>query len=138
MQRPTWLLPLLAATMISSAGLSAVAQPKPEERRQDTPAEVFQAMVAGFRPEKARAVQARYQFLISGPNGGAWWITVFDGSYQIGRGRIDAPDVTLSTSDDDWVRLADGSLGGTWAVLTGRLHVDGNVAAARKLDEIFP
>ena len=103
-----------------------------------TPQEVFDAMRGSFQPAKAKGVHARYQWDLSGPNGGEWWIDVNDGTYKMGKGKIDNPSVTFITSDKDWVAMSNGQLKGTWAYVTGRLKVRGSQAIARKLDEIFP
>jgi putative sterol carrier protein len=103
-----------------------------------TPQEVFDGMRKSFRAEKAKGVHARYQWELSGPNGGQWWIDVNDGTFKMGRGKIDNPSVTFVTSDKDWVALSNGTLGGKWAFFTGRLKIRGPQSLARKLDEIFP
>ena len=103
-----------------------------------TPQEVFDGMRKSFRAEKAKGVHARYQWELSGPNGGEWWIDVNDGTFKMGRGKIDFPSVTFITSDKDWVALSNGTLGGKWAYFTGRLKIRGSQSLARKLDEIFP
>jgi len=54
------------------------------------------------------------------------------------KGRIDNPSVTFVTSDQNWVALSNGTLGGKWAFFTGRLKIRGSQSLARKLDEIFP
>jgi putative sterol carrier protein len=101
------------------------------------PQDVFDGMRGSFHVEKAKGIQVRYQFDLSGPNGGEWWIDVHDGKFKMGRGKIDRPDVTFIASDKDWVALSNGTLGGTWAFLTGRLKIHGDQRLARKLDEIF-
>ncbi len=103
-----------------------------------TPAQVFHDMRGAFRPDRAKGVHLRYQFDLSGPQGGQWWIEVNDGKFKIGQGRIEQPDVVFLASDKDWVALSNGTLSGTWAMLTGRLKVHGNQWNARKLDEMFP
>jgi len=103
-----------------------------------TPQEVFDSMRASFQPAKAKGVHARYQWELSGPQGGQWWIDVNDGTYKMGKGKIDNPSVTFITSDADWVAMSNGKLKGTWAFMTGRLKVRGSQAVARKLNEIFP
>jgi putative sterol carrier protein len=103
-----------------------------------TPQQVFDGMKRSFRPDKAKDVRAKYQWELSGPNGGQWWIDVEDGTYKMGKGKIDNPDVTFITSDKDWVAMSNGKLKGTWAYLTGRLKVRGSQSVARKLDDIFP
>ena len=103
-----------------------------------TPQQVFDSMRESFKADKAKGVHARYQWELSGPHGGEWWIDVNDGTYKMGKGKIDNPSVTFITSDNDWVAMSNGKLKGTWAYMTGRLKVRGSQAIARKLDEIFP
>ena len=103
-----------------------------------TPQEVFDGMRQSFQAEKAKGVHARYQWELSGPNGGEWWIDVNDGTFKMGKGKIDDPSVTFVASDKDWVALSNGTLGGKWAYFTGRLKIRGSQSLARKLDEIFP
>jgi putative sterol carrier protein len=107
------------------------------ENANATPQEVFDGMRESFRAEKAKGVYARYQFELSGPNGGEWWIDVRDGKFRMGKGKIENPSVVFMASDKDWVALSDGKLAGFWAYLTGRLKIRGDQALSRKLDEIF-
>jgi len=103
-----------------------------------TPQQVFDGMKQSFRANKAIGVRAKYQWILSGPNGGDWWFDVEDGKFTMGKGKIDNPTVTFITSDNDWVAMSNGKLKGTWAFMTGRLKVHGPQSVARKLDEIFP
>src|SRR3989441_13302242 len=103
-----------------------------------TPQQVFDGMRGSFKADKAKGVHARYQWELSGPQGGQWWIDVNDGTFKMGRGKIDNPSVTFITSDKNWVALSNGTLGGKWAFFTGRLKIRGSQSLARKLDEIFP
>ena len=109
-----------------------------KESSNSTPQQVFDGMRQSFQAQKAKGVHARYQWELSGPNGGQWWIDVSDGTYKMGKGKIDNPSVTFVTSDKDWVALSNGTLGGKWAYFTGRLKIRGSQSVARKLDEIFP
>ena len=95
-------------------------------------------MRESFQPAKAKGLHVRYQFILTGPHGGDWWIEVDDGKFKLGRGRIANPEVVFLASDKDWVALSNGNLSGAWATLTGRLKVTGSHALARKLDEICP
>jgi putative sterol carrier protein len=103
-----------------------------------TPQEVFDSMRDSFQPAKAKGVHARYQWDLSGPQGGQWWIEVNDGTYKMGKGRIANPNVTFVAKDKDWVAVSNGQLGGTWAYFTGRLKIRGDQGVARKLGEMFP
>jgi putative sterol carrier protein len=128
---------LTIATISAVLGLGAFGA-NSSEPANSTPQGVFDGMRQSFQAEKAKGVHARYQWELSGPNGGEWWIDVNDGTFKMGRGKIDNPSVTFITSDNDWVAMSNGTLKGTWAFLTGRLKVRGPQSLARKLDEIFP
>jgi putative sterol carrier protein len=131
-------------TVLVAANCATVAAPNksvaPNKPSGDNvvPQDVFNGMRESFRADKAQGVQLRYQWDLSGPNGGQWWIEVNNGRYKMGRGKIDNPNVTFVASDKTWVDISNGKLKGSWAVITGRLKVQGSKSAARKLDDIFP
>src|SRR5437868_14948058 len=127
---------LATAMMFLALGLGGMSAAS-NEPRSVTPQEVFDGMRKSFRAEKAKGVNVRYQFDLSGPNGGGWFIDVNDGKFKMARGRIDNPNVTFVTSDKDWVALSNGDLGGTGAFLTGRLKIRGDHGLAKTLGEIF-
>ncbi len=102
------------------------------------PQDVFDGMRESFRPERARGFHLRFQFDLSGPQGGKWWIEVENGMARHGRGAIAQPDVTFLASDRDWVALSNHRLSGVWATVTGRHKIHGSQLSARKLDEMFP
>ena len=129
---------LLTIAMIATAPCMSAASAASKESSSSTPQQVFDGMRQSFQAEKAKGVHARYQWELSGPNGGEWWIDVNDGTYKMGKGKIDNPSVTFVTSDKNWVALSNGTLGGKWAFFTGRLKIRGDQNVARKLDEIFP
>ena len=124
-----FLVALLLAPLVSTAS---------DTNPNTTPAEVFDGMRKSFRPDKAKDVHARYQWNISGPDGGGWWIIVNDGKCEMGKGSIENADVTFTVSDKDWVALSNGTLSGTWAYVSGRLKLDGPQSVAKLLDSMFP
>ncbi len=128
----------LAISAIVMAVCLGAASAASKEPSNSTPQQVFDGMRQSFRANQAKGVHARYQWDLSGPNGGQWWIDVNDGAYKMGKGKIDHPNVTFLATDKDWVAVCNGQLGGTWAYLTGRLKVRGDQGVARKLGEMFP
>ena len=126
-----------AMAIIVGALHSNAASAAANEPDNSKPQQVFDGMRDNFHPEKAKGVHLRYQFQLSGPEGGDWSIEVNDGKCKIDKGKIDNADVTFMASDKDWVALSNGKLKGWWAFLTGRLKIHGEQALARKLDEMF-
>src|SRR6266566_4259431 len=130
-------LTLTIATIITAISLGA-ASAASKESSSSTPQQVFVGMRQSFQAQKAKGVHARYQWDLSGPQGGEWWIDVNDGTFKMGKGKIDNPNVTFVAKDKDWVAVSNGQLGGTWAYLSGRLKIRGDQGLARKLGQIFP
>jgi putative sterol carrier protein len=110
----------------------------PREGNLKTPQDVFDSMRAGFKAAKAKGVHAKYQFDISGPRGGHWYIVVDDGKATVAKGSIDGANTTFIASDEDWVRLSNGDLSGTLAFMAGRLRIKGDKGLAKQLDVMFP
>ncbi len=134
MKTVSWLaIPLVSAAIWLEPDGAVAAQ-----HMESTPQEVFDSMRGSFQPAKAKGVHARYQWDLSGPEGGQWWIDVEDGKYEMGKGKIDNPNVTFVAKDKVWVAVSNGQMGGTWAYLTGRLKIRGDQGLARKLGEMFP
>jgi len=137
MDMKTYKASLTAATVTAVLFLGAADAASRTIGTDTTPQQVFDGMRTSFRADKAKGVHARYQWELSGPNGGEWWIDVNDGTFKMGRGKIDNPSVTFVASDKTWVALSNGKLSGFWASLTGRLKIRGDQSLARKLGEIF-
>lgn len=128
----------LTSVTIATAIYLGTASAASTEDSVSTPQQVFDGMRQSFQANKAKGVHARYQWELSGPQGGQWWIDVNDGKYKMGKGKISNPNVTFVARDKDWVAVSNGQLGGTWAYMTGRLKIRGDQGLARKLGQIFP
>jgi putative sterol carrier protein len=127
----------IGSAVLSLVALAFVASTA-GQLHYSTPQQVFDAMRGTFQADKARGVHVRYEFELSGPHGGHWSIEVNDGKFVMQKTPITNPDVTFSATDQDWVALANGTLAGWWAHISGRLKIKGSQALARKLDELFP
>ena len=79
-------------TILLSLGLG-VMNAASNESRSSTPQEVFDGMRQSFRADKAKGLNVRYQFNLSGPNGGDWFIDVNDGKFKMARGKTEKPTV---------------------------------------------
>src|SRR5438876_11569130 len=103
---------IATVTIFMAVTLSA-ANAASNEPEASTPQQVFDSMRGSFKAGKAKGVHARYQWELSGPNGGEWWIDVNDGTYKMGKGKIDNPSVTFITSDNDGVAMSNGKIKGS-------------------------
>jgi putative sterol carrier protein len=101
---------------------------------------LFTAMAQSYRPKMAFGFEGEIEYeLTSGANGNApahWTIAVADGKASVRRGPAAEAAVTLRLSSADLLRLAAGANPGAM-LLTGRTRVEGDLAVAMRLPEMF-
>jgi putative sterol carrier protein len=134
---------VLFYVLLAFAALALASPCQAQERRtirqhNSTPQQALDKRQDAFQEDKAKGVHASYQWELSGPNGGDWWLIVTDGTYKSGKGKIHNPNVTFVASDEDWVAMSNKTLTVSWAYLTGRLQIQGSHGLVRELDKIFP
>ena len=129
---------LLASAALALGSPCRAQYQRTNRQHNSTPQQALDKRQDAFQADKAKGVRASYQWELSGPNGGEWWLSVNDGTYKMGRGKIDNPNVTFAASDEDWVAMSNKTLKVQWAYLTGRLKIQGSHSLVKKLDEIFP
>ena len=100
--------------------------------------EYFDTLDRRFQPDAARGVNATYLYELTGDGGGTWTVTVAEGRLSVQQGPVDKPSVTYRMAADSYVKLANGELNGTKAVLTRKLKVSGSIPLARKMNAFLP
>jgi putative sterol carrier protein len=102
-----------------------------------TVADVFKDMQGKFNSDKAAGINATFQFDITGDGGGQYNAVIEDGEATFNEGTADAPTVTITALDEDWVRIVSGQLNPQMAFMTGKIKVKGDLGLATKLGSIF-
>lgn len=74
------------------------------------------------RPELATDINAVVHFNITGANGGHWTMDLTRKDDWIQQGFQSDAALTITISNDDFVKLRCGQLNGTAAVMTGKLQ----------------
>ena len=82
-------------------------------------------------------VNAVYQFKISGPEGGDWYVDTTKSGGEVGAGENPKAKCTISISDKDFMDLISGKLKGQMAVMTGKLKIKGDMSLAMKLGSVI-
>ncbi|HEY3358059.1 MAG TPA: SCP2 sterol-binding domain-containing protein [Polyangia bacterium] len=102
-----------------------------------TPKEYFAAMPAAFRPDAAARLNATYQFELSGPGGGTWFVQIRDGALAVGEGAQPNPDVVLRAAAKDYVAIAEGRMSAVLALALRKFKISGSLPLAMKLEKLF-
>ena len=100
----------------------------------DSVKEFFDGLSADVDPSKTAGVNTTYLFDIDGA--GEWTVTVTDAGVEVVEGAGDA-DCTISTSEETFLKIANGEQNPTSAYMTGKLKVKGDMGAAMKLQKLF-
>lgn len=97
----------------------------------------FNELGGKINPDKIAGMNATYQFDITGDGGGKWAVKLADGSAEVTEGEVEGADITLTATDEDWMKIVDGSLSGQTAFLTGKLKIKGDMSLAMKLQNLL-
>jgi len=98
---------------------------------------VFERMGEMFRADKAAGVDAVFQFSISGPGGGDWFVVVKDQTCTVQEGVHERPTTTLKMADTDFLALVEGKLSAMQAFSTGRLKIEGDLMKSQLVQKLF-
>ena len=99
--------------------------------------EFFDGLPSQFKADQAAGLSGVYQFDISGDGGGRWHADIDDGTLAVVKGAADAPTITITASDEDWLSIVNGRLNPQMAFMTGKLKVKGDMGLAMRLQQIF-
>ena len=133
-----YVLLAFTALALALASPSQAQHQRTGRQHNSTPQQALDKRQDAFQGEKAKGVHASYQWELSGPNGGDWWLIVNDGTFTTGKGKIHNPSVTFAATDEDWVAMSNKTLNVSLAYLTGRLRIQGSHRLVKELDKIFP
>ncbi|MBF0526173.1 MAG: SCP2 sterol-binding domain-containing protein [Deltaproteobacteria bacterium] len=98
----------------------------------------IEGMKSVFNKDCAIGVDAVFQYVITGEEGGNWSVTVKDQTCTVNEGMADSPNVTLTMAAPDYLDLINGRLNGMTAYMTGKLKIGGDLMLSQKLMTMFP
>lgn len=99
--------------------------------------QVFKAMPEQFNADAAAGVDAIFQFNLTGDNGGQYWINIQNQEIDVNEGEHDNPDITITATGDDYLKLVNGEMAAMSAFMAGKIKVKGSMGLAMKLQSIF-
>jgi alkanesulfonate monooxygenase SsuD/methylene tetrahydromethanopterin reductase-like flavin-dependent oxidoreductase (luciferase family) len=98
----------------------------------------FAGMVRSFDPAMAMGFEGRLEFrLRRGTGETPWTIEVRDGRARLIAGPAEAPVVSIRTGAADFLRLVSGEAHAPTLALDGRLTIQGDLAMAPRVGEMF-
>lgn len=96
--------------------------------------EFFESIESRVDPAKTKGETVSYRFDIE--DAGSWKIDVVDGTTIVTQS-VNAADCVIRMKEQTLLRLIDGKQNPATAFMTGKIKVDGDMALALKLKELF-
>ncbi len=96
--------------------------------------EFFDGLADRVDEGKTAGMNNSYVFDIEGA--GTWTVKVENGAVSVSEGAEDA-DVTISTSEENFMKIVRGEQNPTTAYMSGKLKIKGDMGAAMKLQKLF-
>jgi putative sterol carrier protein len=85
--------------------------------------------------ERLSGLDCELLFVLTGPAGGEWTLTVERSEARVARGRAGEARCTITMGAEDWMELVQGRLNGPLAFMTGRFKIAGDYFFAMKLGQ---
>jgi alkanesulfonate monooxygenase SsuD/methylene tetrahydromethanopterin reductase-like flavin-dependent oxidoreductase (luciferase family)/putative sterol carrier protein len=100
---------------------------------------LFGAMAQAYEPEKAGGFRGELQYELRRSDGRVvpWTVAIAPDRAHAHQGAARAPALTLKLGVADFVRMAGRDLDPGKALLTGRMDLEGDIALAARLGEMF-
>ena len=86
----------------------------------------------------AEGLTAIYQFDLTGVQAGRYTLLIQDGTCLVEEGSHPEPDLTLTLSGEDCLRILNGQQEGHALALSGRVQISGDIGLALQLKALFP
>jgi putative sterol carrier protein len=102
--------------------------------------EGFELMKKNFKPEVAKEFKKRVvvQYNIEGPGGGTWQVVFDSGKMEVVEGQKENAVLKFNYDClDSFIGIQTGEVDGIQAYTTAKLRIEGPIALAQKIGEIF-
>jgi len=86
---------------------------------------------------KIKGINAVIQVVLTGEDGGEYYMTLADGAFSTAKGKADSPNMTITQAVGDWREINSGRLNPQMAFMSGKIKVSGDMSLAMKLGSIM-
>ena len=105
-----------------------------------TPKSFFEEKIAKKlqdKPETSKAVNATYEFNITGDNGGVWTVDLTKEPGVVTAGSQGAANCTVTCTANDFMNIVGGKMNPQMAFMSGKLKIKGDMGLAMKLQKVI-
>ena len=105
-----------------------------------TPKQYFEEKIAKKlqdKPEISKAVNASYEFNITGDTGGVWTVDLTKEPGVVSAGSTGAAKCVVTCAAADFLNITSGKMNPQMAFMSGKLKIKGDMGLAMKLQKVI-
>jgi len=105
-----------------------------------TPKSYFEEKIAKKlvdKPETSKAVNAVYEFNITGDGGGVWTVDLTKEPGTVTAGTTGNAKCTVTCASSDFMSIVSGKMNPQMAFMSGKLKIKGDMGLAMKLQKVI-
>ena len=105
-----------------------------------TPKSYFEEKIAkklADKPELSKAVNAIYQFNITGEGAGVWTVEITKDKGAVSVGSGGNAKCTVTAASADFLNIVSGKMNPQMAFMSGKLKIKGDMGLAMKLQKVL-
>ena len=105
-----------------------------------TPKSYFEEKIAQKlkdKPDVSKAVNAVYEFNITGDNGGIWTVDLTREPGVVTAGSTGTAKCTVTAKSEDFMNIVSGKMNPQMAFMSGKLKIKGDMGLAMKLQKVI-
>lgn len=100
--------------------------------------EIFETIIpSNLNPDKAKKINACYQFKVTGDDAGDWYIDLTKESDWVSQGTAANAKCTITVGSKEWKDILRKTLNPQMAFMSGKLKVQGDMGLAMKLQSLL-
>jgi multimeric flavodoxin WrbA/putative sterol carrier protein len=117
--------------------LEGVTQGKPQDGRIEDMRLLLRGMAATFNPKACGDLKALIQFEVTGKQAGHWFLSIENGKCTYHEGKVNSPTLTIKTSSEVWLAIANRQMDGQKAFMEGKYVTEGDMNLLMRMKSLF-
>jgi putative sterol carrier protein len=100
-------------------------------------AKLFEEMPNVFDADKAGDFDATVQFMLTGEDGGEWYVVIAGGEINVEQGTAESPTSTIHMEASDYADMVSGELNPMTAFMQQKVRIEGDLNTVMKFQTLF-
>jgi multimeric flavodoxin WrbA len=125
------------ANLFWDSHLEGISRGRPQEGKTEDIRLLLRGMAVLFNAKVAGDLKATIQFEVTGTQPGNWFLSIANGKCTYNEGKVDSPTLTIQTSSDIWLAIANNEIDGQQAFIEGKYFAKGDMGLLMRMRSLF-